>query len=112
MRVAVVVDALQHLLHDQPVLGIGGADEEVVGDVEVGFHLLEPRRVLVGQRLGLHPLRLGRVGDRLAVLVGAGQEEHVGIALAHMPGDHVGRDRLVGVAEVGRAVDVLIAVVM
>ena len=34
--------------------------------------------------LRLDPLRRRRVGDRLAVLVGPGQEEHVLAALAHV----------------------------
>ena len=45
--------------------------------------------------------------DRLAVLVGAGEEEDVLAALAHVPGEHVGRHRRVGVAEVGLRVDVV-----
>ena len=45
-------------------------------------------------------LALGRLGDRLAVLVGAGEEEHVLAALAHVPGEDVGADRGVRVPEV------------
>ncbi len=67
---------------------------------------LEARGVAVGQLLRLDPLRVRGVGDRLAVLVGAGQEEDVLPALAHVPRDHVGSDLLVGVAEVRLAVDV------
>jgi hypothetical protein len=47
--------------------------------------------------LGGDPLSLGGVGDRLAVLVGAGEKEHVSPALAHVARDHVGGDLLVGV---------------
>ena len=88
------------------MLGIGGADEEVVGDAELRHQRLEALGVAVGQLLGLDPLGLGGVGHRLAVLVGTGEEEHVVVALAHVARDHVGGDRLVRVAEVRHAVDV------
>ena len=57
--------------------------------------------------LGRHALALGRLGDRLAVLVGAGQEEDLLAALAHVAGEDVGADRRVRVAEMGRRVDVV-----
>ena len=53
------------------------------------------------------PSALGGVGDRLAVLVGAGEEEHVLAALAHVAREHVGGDRRVRVAEVRLRVDVV-----
>ena len=56
---------------------------------------------------GVDPLALGRLRDRLAVLVGAGEEEDVLAALAHVPGEDVGGDRRVRVAEVGLGVDVV-----
>ena len=56
---------------------------------------------------GVMPELLGRLGDRLAVLVGAGEEEHVLAALAHVAREHVGGDRRVGVPEVGLAVHVV-----
>ena len=101
VRVAVVVDALHDLLDAALVLRIGGAHEEVVGDVERGQQRLEALGVAVGQLLGGDPLGLGGVGDRLAVLVGTGQEEHVTAALAHVARDHVGGDLLVGVPRRG-----------
>ena len=64
-------------------------------------------RVAVGQLLRRDPLALGRRLDRLAVLVGAGEEEDVLAALAHVAGEDVGRHRRVGVAEVGLGVDVV-----
>ena len=53
------------------------------------------------------PERLGRLRDRLAVLVGAREEEDVLAALAHVPREHVGGDRRVRVAEVRLAVHVV-----
>ena len=49
---------------------------------------------------GEMPSRSATSGDRLAVLVGAGEEEHVLAALAHVAREHVGGDRRVRVAEV------------
>ena len=74
---------------------------------ELRHQRLEALGVAVGQLLGLEPLRARGVGDRLAVLVGAGEEEHVLAALAHVAREHVGGDRRVRVAEVGLRVDVV-----
>ena len=70
-------------------------------------HLLEARRVAVAELPRRDALALGLLGDGLAVLVGAGQEEDVLAALAHVPGEDVGGDRRVGVPQVGLAVDVV-----
>ena len=59
--------------------------------------------VAVGQLLRRDALALGGERDRLAVLVGAGEEEDVLAALAHVAREHVGRDRRVRVPEVRRA---------
>ena len=56
---------------------------------------------------GADALRLGRERDRLAVLVGAGEEEDLLTALTHVPREHVGGDRRVRVPEVGLRVDVV-----
>ena len=63
--------------------------------------------VAVGELLRRDALALGGQRDRLAVLVGAGEEEHVLPALAHVPGEDVGADRRVRVPEVRRRVDVV-----
>ena len=68
---------------------------------------LEALGVAVGQLPRGDALALGRLGDRLAVLVGAREEEDVLAALAHVAGEHVGGHRGVDVAEVGLAVDVV-----
>ena len=52
---------------------------------------------------GSTPWALGGVGDRLAVLVGAGEEEHVLAALAHVAREHVGGDRVYAWPRWGRA---------
>jgi hypothetical protein len=89
------------------VLRVRGADEEVVGRVERPRQVTEALRVLVGELARLDAEPLGRLGDRLAVLVGAREEEDVFAALAHVPREHVARDRGVGVAEVRLRVDVV-----
>ena len=89
------------------VARVGGADEEVVGDVDARQQRLEALGVAVGELLRRDALALGRLRDRLAVLVGAGEEEHLLAALAHVPGEDVGADRRVRVAEVRRRVDVV-----
>ena len=53
------------------------------------------------------PASRGRLLDLLAVLVGAGQEEHVVAVQPLEPRHHVGRDRGVGVADMRRAVHVI-----
>jgi hypothetical protein len=68
---------------------------------------MELAGVAIGQLLRGHPLALGGVLDRLAVLVGPGQEEDVAAALAHVAGEDVGRHRRVRVPEVGLGIDVV-----
>ena len=68
---------------------------------------LEALGVAVGELLGLEALRLGRVGHRLAVLVGPGEEEHVLAALAVVARHDVGGDRRVRVPQMRGRVDVV-----
>ena len=105
--VAVVVDALHHPLDHLVVLGVGGADEEVVGHAERGGQLLEAHVVAVAQLARRDALALGHLRDRLAVLVGAGEEEDLLPALAHVAGENVGRDRRVRVPQMGLRVHVV-----
>ena len=72
---AVVVDPAEELLDGALVPGLGGADEVVVGDVEVGPGRGEPGGQLVGPLLRGDPVLLGGPGHLLAVLVGPGEEE-------------------------------------
>ena len=53
--VAVVVDALDDLLHPLHVALVGGPDEEVVGRVDLGRHLLEAWREPVAELAGRDP---------------------------------------------------------
>src|SRR5690606_15290898 len=107
LDVAVVVDALQELLHRPVVARLAGADEVVVGDGELRPRVAEPLGGDVGPLLGRHAPRLGRALHLQAVLVGAGQEERLVTEQAVPAGHRVGDDRRVGVADVGGVVDVV-----
>ena len=104
---ATVVEALHELLDGGAVLGVRRADEEVVRGVHPLDHLLEVHDVAIRELARGDALALGDVRDRLAVLVGAGQEEHVLAPLAHVAREDVGGDRRVRVAQVGLRVDVV-----
>ncbi len=105
--VAVVVDPLHHPLHDLVVLGVGRADEEVVGHAQRGGQILEADVVAVAQLARRDALALGDLGHRLAVLVGAGEKEDVLASLAHVTGENVGRDRRVRVPQMGLRIHVV-----
>ncbi len=106
LDVAVVEDGLEELLHRDRVAGLGGADEVVVGHVEQVGRGPEAGAVGVGQGLGVEALGVGRLLVLQPVLVGAGDEAHVVAQQPVPPGDGVADDDLVGVADVGRVVDV------
>ena len=104
---AFIEGGLQDALDRGDVLGVRRSDEEVVGGADTRGHVAEALRVLVGQLAGRRAEPLGGLGDGLAVLVGARQEEHVLAALPHVTGEHVGRDGRVRVPEMGLGVDVV-----
>ncbi len=86
------------------MLRFGGADVAVERDVEALVHRLETpgvarRKVLDGQ-----PFRLRGLHHLQAVLVGAGQEEHVLAVEALEARQRVGGDRLIGVTDMRLAV--------
>jgi hypothetical protein len=89
---------------------LGRADEIVVGAIEPRHHVLEAGGVAVSQLAGAEPLRARRLQHLDAVLVGAGQKEDVVAVQPLEAGNGIGRDRLIGMADMGRAVG--IAVVM
>ena len=85
---------------------LGGADELIVRAVEQRRHLLEARGVAVDQLLRRDAFLRGGLRDLDAVLVGAGEEEHVVAVEPLETRDRVGRDDLVAIADVRRAVRV------
>ena len=104
--VAGVVHPLPDLLGRLEVVGIGGADEPVEGDVELLLQPLEHVGVAPGQLGGRNALGGGRLGHLQSVLVGAGEEPHVEAVEPLEPRDRVGGDVFVGVPDVRCAVGV------
>jgi len=86
------------------VTRFGGADEVVVRAVELLHHRLEARHVAFHQ-LARCQIFLGRGLQHFnAVFVGAGEKVHVPAVEPHEACYGVGGDRLIGVADMGRAV--------
>ena len=89
------------------VVGVGGADEPVEGDVELllqRWNTSELRRA--SSAVGM-PSRGGGLRHLQAVHVGAGEEADVEAVEPLEPRDRVGGDVLVGVPDVRRAVRVV-----
>ena len=97
--VTVLFHALPDGLGCYIVVGVGGADEAVVADVQGVVHGLEACGVLVGEFLG-------GFAELLAVLVGAGHEAYVEAVEELEAGQHVGGDGFVGVADVRVAIGI------
>ena len=83
---------------------LGGADELIVRGVQELRHLLETRGILVDELLGRDAFLSGGLRDLDAVLVSAGQEEHVVAVEPLEARDRVGGDDLVAIADVWRTV--------
>ena len=97
--VALVVELFEDLLHDLFVVRVGCADELVVRAVHKVPNPADFPGNLVHICLGRNAFFFGLVLDFLAMLVGAGQKEHV---LADQPleaGDCVCQNNLIGVAD-------------
>ena len=106
-EVAVVVDAGEQLLHDGVVVAGRRTGVEVVGEPEGDEVLGDEPVVLVGELLRRHAGLVGGDQDRGAVLVGAGDHQHVVARHPHVAAEHVGGHAETGhVADVARAVGV------
>ena len=81
-----------------------GADETVERDVEALVHLLEPQRVAGRDFHGRQVFSFGGLDHLQAVLVGAGEEKHVLAVEPRKARQRIGRDRLIGVADMRQAV--------
>ncbi len=82
----------------------GGADEVVVGAVHPLDHRLEARHVALDQFACRQTFTRGGLLDLLPVLVGAGQKKDVIPVEPLEARDRVGRDRLIGVADMRHAI--------
>ena len=91
----------------QFVARLGGADEIVVGDLQLFPDLLKNGNDAIGQRLRLNFLILSRFHHLDAVLVGAGEEKRVVAGQAVIAGECVGAESGVHVAEMGFGVWVI-----
>ena len=100
INVAVFLKALEKILDDFLMAGLGRSDEVVVGDVEAapefferlddGINVLERRQIM----------SLSGALKFLSVLVGAGQKKYVVIGEPLISGDRVGDRRAIRVPDV------------
>ena len=99
--------ALEDLAHSQGVARVAGAPEEVAFQAEFVPFRAKCLRDAIGELLRLQARRRSGTLDLLPVLVAA--RSQVGIVAQHAPDplDRIGHDRRVGMADVGRGVDVV-----
>ncbi len=83
---------------------LGGADKVVVRTLELFHHGLKARHVALDQLPWRQVLLCRRLQHFDAVLIGAGEKEHIAAVEPLEAGDGVGGDRLIGVADMRRAV--------
>jgi len=107
VKTALRVQAGEDGLNDLLMAGLGGADEIVVGKVQFCGEGLPDGGQFVA--IDARGFAFGQCGllDLLPVLVQAGQEIGVRPQAAPRPGDNVGDDLLVSVAQVRPAVHVI-----
>ena len=105
--VALVVEALEQDLHGLLVIGIGGADEAVVLDVELGPEIAEQAGDAVHEFLRGLACGVGGLHDLVAVFVGAGL--HTGVFAEHTVEalQSVGHDGGIRMAQMGACVDIV-----
>ena len=84
----------------------GGADEIIIGAIELNQHVAEDGRVLVGQLNRLDTFLLGSLLHLLAVFVGARQKEHILAVKPLKPRHNIRGDRRVGVADMRNPVGI------
>ena len=88
------------------MVGVGGPDEPVEGDVELLLQPLEHVRVAPRELGGRNALGGGRLRHLQTVHVGAGEEPDVESVEPLEPRDRVGGDVFVGVPDVRGAVGI------
>ncbi|CAI8167243.1 MAG: Uncharacterised protein [Pseudidiomarina mangrovi] len=86
---------------------LGGANEVVVGEIEVGRQLTKNSRNLVGKLLRRNALGFCRPLDLLPVLIRASEKMHVIAVQTLEPRHDIGGQRGVRVTNVGTVVDVV-----
>ena len=107
IQVAGLLHALPQILHGMMLARLGGADEVIVGDLELAPKLLEVRSLAVGPLLRRHVVLGCGLGDLLAVLVHAGQKLDVIAGRAAIACLNIGDDGGISRAQVRIGVDVV-----
>ncbi len=105
--VAALVDPAEDLLDHPHVVGVGGADETIVADVQFVPSLAELGADAIHKLLNRQAGPAGRLYHLVAVLVGAGLEAGLHPQEAMKPGQGIGHHRGIGMAQVGLGVDVI-----
>ena len=101
-----VVHPAPDLLGRVVVVGVGGADEPVEGDVQLLLQPLEHIGVAAGQLGGRHTLGGRRFGHLEPMHVGSGEVADVESVQPLESGDRIGGDVFVGMPDVGVAVGI------
>ena len=107
VEVAVVMELLHEVLDALHVARLRRADEVVVGDIEVAPQLGELRHLAIAPLLWRHAVRGSGLGDLLAMLVHAGEEEDIAPVHARETCGGVSRDSGVRGTDVRLAVNVV-----
>ena len=84
-----------------------GADEAIERDVQPFVHFPEPAGVAGGELGNGKTLALGGLHHLQPVLVGAGEEKHILAVEPLKTRQRVGRDRLIGVADMRCAIRIV-----
>jgi len=107
IKMSVVMELLQHRLHERLVARGGGADKIRIGQVQPRGERLPDRGELIAVHLRILALGRGRGLHLLAVFIEAGEVKHLLPQATMRPSDDVGDDFLIGVPKVRFPVDVI-----
>ena len=106
-ELAFVVETLEDLLHNALMRWCGRGSPSVEVDLKFLPKLEEFGGATVCEFLGRHPFFFGGLLDLLPVLIHAGQKKNGATTEFFEPGENIGEDFFVGVADVGRRVGVV-----
>jgi hypothetical protein len=102
-----IIQRLECRLDHPGVAVFRGADEVIVGDLQPLPERLEWHAELVHVLLRTHSPLGGSIVHLLAVLIGTGQEICIPTILPVPAGDHIGRERRVGMADMRHIVHIV-----
>src|SRR6202048_4454107 len=104
INIAIVGHPLPNRLAGAMMLFFRGADETVERDIQTLIHLLEPQGIACRDFQRRQLLKFGGLGHLQAVLVGTGEKEDILAVEPRKARQRIGRDRLIGVADMRQAV--------